>query len=435
MFKSLSDKAMGRAQKRLVPFLLLMFVLAFLDRANIGFAKNAFQMSIGLSDAAFALGAGIFFLGYAIFEIPSNIILHHVGARRWMARIMVTWGLVAAGFALVQNETQFLILRVLLGIAEAGFFPGVVYYLSFWFTPRRRSTVMGLLYLGVPVSFIFGSPLSGLLLDMDGCLGFHGWQWMFAVEGLLACAVGVWAWFYLTDKPAEAEWIPADERDALQKELDAEAAVTAPVKGNPLKALADFRILFLCLIYFFIQVAVYGVTFYLPTQVAALLGKKVGLEVGLVAAIPWICAAVGNVTIPRYSDTSGHRGTLAALVAGLAGLGIILSSVNSPVIAIAALSIAAVGLFAASPIFWTMPTRLMGGVQLASAIGLINSIGNLGGFIAPQARVWVEQASQNPKAGLYLLGGIGIGTAILFLIAAAHGMGGRTTPQLKQHDD
>jgi MFS family permease len=426
---------MDRAQKRLVPFLLLMFVLAFLDRANIGFAKNAFQVSTGVSDAAFALGAGIFFLGYAVFEIPSNIILHHVGARRWMARIMVSWGLVAAGFALVQNETQFLVLRVLLGIAEAGFFPGVVYYLSFWFTPNRRSTAMGLLYLGVPVSFIFGSPLSGLLLDMDGALGIHGWQWMFAVEGMLAAIVGVWTWFYLTDKPSDAGWIPADEREALQKELDAEAALTTPIRGNPLKALVDSRILFLCLIYFLIQVAVYGVTFYLPTQVAALLGKKVGLEVGLVAAIPWVCAAVGNMTIPRYSDVSGHRGTLAALVSGLAGLGIIVSSVNSPVIAIAALSAAAVGLFAASPIFWTMPARLMGGVQLASAIALINSIGNLGGFVAPQARVWAEQTTHNPSAGLYLLGGVGLATAALFIVAAIHGMGGRSAPQKQKKSD
>lgn len=426
----LSERGIDFAQKKLVPFLILMYVLAFLDRANIGFAKNAMQLSTGISEAAYALGAGIFFIGYAVFEVPSNIIMHHVGARRWMARIMFTWGLVAAGFAFVETEMQFLVLRFVLGVAEAGFFPGVVYYLSFWFPIHRRSTVMGLFYLGVPLSFVFGSPLSGILLELDGVFGHHGWQWMFAVEGLLATIVGIVAWFYLTDSPEKAHWIPEPERNALAAVMEAERKATPVVHRNIWSAMADSRIVFLCFIYFLIQISVYGLTFYLPTQVAALLGKKVGFTVGMVTAIPWIAAFFMNLWLPKISDRTGHRASMAAVLIFVAGLGILLSAFGNPALAIFGLSLAAGGFFSNQSIFWTMPTRILTGVQAASGIALINSVGNLGGFFAPSIRNWLVEVTGTQIAGLYFLAGSSILCALMYLIAWKHGMGARTTPIL-----
>ena len=429
--QGLANLAMDKAQKKLVPFILLMYVLAFLDRANIGFAKQAFQVSTGVSDAAFALGAGIFFIGYAVFEVPSNIMMHHFGARIWLARIMITWGIVAAGFAFVTTETQFLVLRVLLGVCEAGFFPGIIYFLTFWFTATRRSTVMGLFYFGAPLSFIFGSPLSGILMEMDGVLGLTGWQWMFAVEGLLATIVGIWALSYLVDRPEKATFIPEEERQSLVAEIEAENAQKSEGHVSVWKALANPKVLYLCAIYFAIQVSVYGVTFYLPTQVAGLLGKKVGFMVGLVSAIPWIFALMANATFPRYSDKSGKRGVLAAGLLACAGLGVILSATGSPIIGILALSAASAGNFACQPIFWTMPSRFLSGVAAAGAIALINSVGNLGGFVAPNLRVWAEQAFHNPSAGLYALGAASFIGAILLLFSIPMGIGSNTEPAAK----
>jgi len=426
--KILAERAMDKAQRKIVPFILLMYVIAFLDRANIGFAKQAFQLDTGLSNAAFAMGAGIFFLGYSVFEVPSNIMMHHFGARKWMARIMITWGLVAAGFAYVNTETSFLGMRVLLGIAEAGFFPGIIYYLTFWFTSSRRSTVMGLFYMGAPLSLIFGSPLSGLLLDMNGVLNFHGWQWMFAVEGFLAVIVGIWSLFYLVDRPQDASWLPEDEKKALISEIKQEEANKPQGTSSPLKVLVDPRVLFLAAIYFCIQLSVYGVTFYLPTQVAGLLGKKVGLMVGIVSAIPWICALIATITIPKYSDKYGKRGILAAGLMGCGGIGLFVSYTSSPSIGIIGLCVALAGYVAVQPIFWTMPTRFLSGVAAASAIGLINAIGNLGGFVAPNLRVWAESALQSSSAGLYTIAGVSLIGAVLFLISISLGMGKNTQP-------
>jgi len=426
--KTFANRAMDKAQSKLVPFILLMYILAFLDRANVGFAKQAFQLDTGVSDGAFALGAGIFFLGYAIFEVPSNIIMHHVGARIWLARIMVTWGLVAAGFAWVTTENQFLVLRVLLGICEAGFFPGIIYYFTFWFTSDRRSTVMGMFYFGAPLAFIFGSPLSGLLLEMNGILNFAGWQWMFLVEGLMATFVGIWAFWYLVDRPETCKWFSTEEKQALIAQLKEENDNKPQGGAGVMQALCNLKVWYLAAIYFMIQISVYGVTFYLPTQVAGLLGKKVGFMVGLVSAIPWICALIGNAIIPKYSDRSGKRGTLATVLMLCSGVGVIASATNSPLLGIAALCVASAGYFSCQPVFWTMPSRFLSGVAAATGIGLINSIGNLGGFIAPNLRVWAEQTFHNPFAGLYALGIASFVGALLFMIAIPLGIGKDTPP-------
>lgn len=413
----LLDRAVGKVQSRLLPFLLLMYVLAFLDRANIGFAKKAFQLDTGISDAAFALGAGIFFIGYALFEVPSNLIMHRVGARAWMCRIMVTWGVISAAMAFAHTETMFYWLRFLLGVAEAGFFPGVILYLTYWFPAQSRGRAMGLFYFGAPLAFIVGSPLSGLLLDLHGMGGLLGWQWMFLVEGLLASVVGVWAFWYLDNRPNDARWLSAEEKGALADAIGAEEAHKhAHGPKGVLAALANPRLLYLCAIYFLIQMSVYGVVFYLPTQVAGLLGKNVGFEVGLVTAIPWICALAAAYVIPRYSDRTGERRVLAALTLSAAGAGIAVSAAaGSPFVALLALCVAAAGFIAVQPLFWTFPTGYLGGVAAAGGIALVNSLGALGGFVAPNVKTWAEGFFASAAAGLYLLAGTTLLGALLIL--------------------
>ncbi|WP_210771776.1 MFS transporter, partial [Streptomyces albidus (ex Kaewkla and Franco 2022)] len=294
------NSAVGKAMRRLVPFLLLMYVLAFLDRVNIGFAQESFQADTRIGDAAYAFGAGIFFLGYVLLEVPSNLLLRRFGARVWMARIMITWGVISAALMTAHSANVFYVLRFLLGVAEAGFFPGVIYFLTLWVPAGHRARVMSLFYFGAPLAFIFGSPLSGLLLEMDGISGLHGWQWLFLVQGLATVVVGVIALRVLPDCPESARWLSPQEKSALTAAVGAENA--AKEETGVLRALRSGRVLYLSLIYFVIQVSVYGVTFFLPTQVGALLGTDVGLEVSLVTAVPWVCAIVGSVVAGRVSD-------------------------------------------------------------------------------------------------------------------------------------
>jgi len=381
-----------------------MYILSFLDRANIGFAKQAFQASAGISDAAYALGAGLFFLTYALLEVPSNLIMHRVGARIWMARIMVTWGLIAAAMMFAKGEYSFYALRLLLGAAEAGFFPGVILYLTYWFPQRSRGQVMGLFYFGAPLAFIFGSPLSGLLLELHGMAGLEGWQWMFLIEGSLASVVGVWAFFYLDDKPADARWLPTAEKQALSAAIaQEEQAKTSHGPSAVRTALANPRVLYFVAIYFLIQMSVYGVIFYLPTQVGALLGKKVGLEVGLVTAIPWICALVAAYALPRLADRAGNHRVVAAITLAVSGLGIAVSAGSGPAVALIALCFAAAGFIAVQPLFWTFPTGYLGGVAAAGGIALVNAMGNLGGFVAPNVKAWADATFSSGQAGLYTL--------------------------------
>ena len=415
----LSELATKKVFKRLIPFLLLMYIIAFLDRSNVSFAQQEFETDFGISAASYAFGAGLFFVGYAIFEVPSNILLHKVGARWWLARIMVSWGIVAACFVFVQGETSFYILRFLLGVTEAGFFPGVILYLTYWIPARHLSRARGYFYMGIALAGILGNPLSGSLLELNGVLGLRGIQWMFLVEGLLAVVVGIWAYFYLTDHPKDAEWLPEDQRLALAETVAAEDTAKSEGHGpqKVLATLANWRVWYFALVYFCLQIAVYGVTFFLPTQVTAITGQKLGFQASLVTAIPWVFGLAAVAFFPGLADrTRKHRTIGCALLLGT-GFGIIISgaSSNYPVVAIGGLSLAAMGFVAMSPIFWTLPTEYMTGFAAAAGIGLINSLGNLGGFLAPILRDSFKTA-YGGNAGLYVLSVGAFSCAILFAL-------------------
>lgn len=417
----LSEQATKKVFRRLVPFLLLMYVIAFLDRSNVSFAQKEFQADFGISAAAYAFGAGLFFVGYAVFEVPSNILLHRVGARWWLARIMVTWGIVAACFVFVQGPTSFYVLRFMLGVTEAGFFPGVIMFLTYWVPARHLSRARGYFYMGIALAGILGNPLSGGLLELDGVGGFRGYQWMFAVEGLIAIAVGVWSYFYLTDRPKDATWLEPDERTALIETIEGEdrAKTEGSGPGHVWAALSSWRVWYFAAIYFCIQIAVYGVTFFLPTQVTAITGQKLGFAASLVTAIPWIFGLASVAFFPGLADRTRKHRLIGSCLLLVTALGITASGALSgtPVLAIAGLSLAAIGFVAMQPIFWTLPTEYMTGYAAAAGIGLINSLGNLGGFLAPNMRdYFVEHVG--PNAGLYSLAVGAVVGAVLFGLTA-----------------
>jgi sugar phosphate permease len=425
--EGLLESAISRAKWRIVPFLILMYMLAYLDRANIGFAKQAYQASTGVSNAAFAFGAGIFFIAYALFEVPSNLIMHRVGARTWLARIMVTWGLISAAMIYAKSDFLFSFIRFFLGAAEAGLFPGAVLYMTYWFPARARGQILGIFYFGSPLALMLGGPLSGLLLEHDGLFGLHGWQLMFLVEGLLASAVGVWAYFYLCNRPEDAKWMRPDEAQALARALAAEERVKqASGKTSFRAALADPRLVHFALLYFSIQIAGYGVAFYLPTQVSALLQMKIGLHVGLISAIPWACAIVAGAFYPGFAVRTGRRRSFAVLSALAITGGLVVSAHTSPVIAIVALSFVTIGIMTIQPIFWTFPTAYLGGTAAAGGFAVINAVGNLGGFFAPTFKNAVEASFHSPAAGLYVLAASGL-TAALLIIALRPQQGERTS--------
>ncbi|WP_085596004.1 MULTISPECIES: MFS transporter [unclassified Pseudomonas] len=420
--------AISKSRLRLLPFLILMYILAFIDRSNVGFAKVALQADTGLGDAAFAFGASIFFIGYAFFEVPSNFMLHRLGARVWLCRIMVTWGLVSAAMMFAHDAQTFYVLRFLLGVAEAGFFPGIILYLTYWFPAQSRGQALGLFYFGLPLALVLGSPLSGWLLEFHGIFGLTNWQWLFVVEGLMASVVGGAAYFYLVDRPADARWLDAAQKQALQAALaeeDARKQHSSP--HGFFSALRNPRVLQFCLAYFTIQMSVYGVVFYLPTRIAGLLDGHVGLSVGLITAIPWICALLVTRLVTRHADRSGQHRRLAVLMLSMAAIGIAASALGCSMVAVVlAFCFAASGFVAVQPLFWTIPTGYLSGAAAAGGIALVNSIGNLGGFVAPNLKTLTEAQFADPRAGMFALALVGILGAILLSRLSARPVEGST---------
>ena len=416
------SSAISKSRLRLLPFLILMYILAFIDRSNVGFAKAALQADTGLGDAAFAFGASIFFIGYAFFEVPSNYMLHRLGAKVWLCRIMVTWGLVSAAMMFAHNAETFYVLRFLLGVAEAGFFPGIILYLTYWFPAQSRGQALGLFYFGLPLALVLGSPLSGWLLDFHGVFGLTNWQWLFVVEGLMASVVGIAAYFYLVNRPADASWLSVDEKQALQTALSEEDAKKKDSSPHGfLSALRNPRVLQFCLAYFTIQMSVYGVVFYLPTRIAGLLDGHVGLNVGLITAIPWICALVVTRLVTRYADRTGQHRRLAVCMLTMAALGIAASALGTSMVPVViAFCFAAAGFVSVQPLFWTIPTSYLSGAAAAGGIALINSIGNLGDFLAPTVFGYLELKTGSTTGGLYSLTAVSVVTGLFLLLRSTH---------------
>lgn len=410
------DAAVVRVRKRLTPYLMLMYVVSFLDRANISFAKQALESSVGITEHAYALGAGLFFIGYSLCGFPSNLILHKVGAKRWLAFLMVGWGVASMTTMFVSGSASLYILRFVLGIMEAGFFPGAILYLTYWFPSRVRGETVGLFYLGVPIALIVGGPLSGFLLDIHSQGNLQGWQWMFLVEGFMAVALGLASFLYLDNKPAIAMWLPADEKQALEDALareESERRSTGPAELLPM--LRDLRVMRFLLIYALIQMSTYGAIFYLPSEISALMHKPAGFEVGLVSAIPWICALIAVYVVPWAGDLFRRHREFAAATLLIAGCASFVFPTAGPRMGLIALSIAVSGFIAVQPLFWTFPTGYLADRAAAGGIALIG-MGNLGGFLAPNVKVWADEAFGSPHAGLYLLAALTVVNAGLMAI-------------------
>ncbi|WP_211656693.1 MFS transporter [Magnetospirillum fulvum] len=395
--------AYRKVDLRILPFLFLCYILAYLDRVNVGFAKLQMSSDLGLSDAAYASGAGIFFLGYFFFEVPSNLALRRFGARRWIARIMMSWGLVSAAMMFVTDETVFLVMRFLLGIAEAGFFPGIIFYLTLWYPSSMRASRTAWFMAAVPLAGVIGNPISGLIMEtLSGTAGLAGWQWLFVVEGIPSVLVGIWVLFHLDSSIAEAKWLTDAQKAILSANL--ESGEARKPKRNLADAFTSGKVYALCLVYATLTIGLYGITFWLPTIVHSF-GVQSYLDVGLVSAIPYGVATVGMILISRHSDRSGERRLhfVCTVTAGAAGL--ILSGLfaDSPLLATAFLSIGALGVIGALPLFWPIPTAFLTGTAAAAGIGFINAVGNLGGYIGPNMAIWTRVLSSDRSAALYAI--------------------------------
>ncbi|EPI4694647.1 MFS transporter [Morganella sp. HMSC11D09] len=409
------NSAIQKSWKRLVPLMFILYFVAFIDRVNVGFAKDAMQLDIGLSDSAFALGAGIFFAAYALFGIPANLILNKIGAQKWLSITTVIWGVLSAMTGFVTNETQFIVLRFLLGLGEAGFYPGILLLASIYFPNKVRGTVIGIFVLGVPLALTLGSPLSGALLELHGWMGRPGWFWMFVIEGLPAVVIGVFAFFWLDDSPEKARFLTAEEKKALTEQLASENAKTETT--SVLSALKNIKVWHLALIYGTIQISVYGLMFFLPSQVASLMGQSLGFKASLVAAIPWACSAFGVYYIPRLADKNPSRRVAISVMCMLAAaVGLALSAFASPVFAIAALCLSAVGFLSVQPVFWTFPPQLLSGPALAAGIGFCTTMGAFCSFLAPIIRVEMDKLMNSNTAGIITLAVITVGCALLIAL-------------------
>lgn len=403
MGTDIEKRTISRITWRIVPYIMLLYFIAFLDRVNIGFASLTMNQDLGLSSTAFGLGAGIFFVGYFLFEVPSNLILHKVGARIWIARVMVTWGLVSGCMAFVQGETSFYILRFLLGVAEAGFFPGIILYLSYWFPAKNRASVTALFMAAAPISTALGSPISGALLEMHGYMGIAGWQWMFLLEAIPAVVLGVVTFFFLTDRPAKAGWLADDEKEWLTATMkEEEAQRSASSAHNPLKALADPRVLALSLVYFGTSAGLYTLGIWSP-QIIKAFGLS-SLATGFVNALPGVVAVVAMVLWARHSDRTRERTWHVVIACLVAAGGLVLAAGATTIVAVVlALVIVNIGISSSKPPLWSMPTMFLGGSSAAAGIATINSIGNLGGFAGPAIIGWIKDETGSFAGGLYFV--------------------------------
>ena len=396
---------MHKVSWRLIPFMVLLYFVAFLDRVNVGFAALTMNKDLGLTATVFGNGAGIFFIGYFIFEVPSNVALEKFGARMWIARIMITWGIISGLMALTTGPISFYTLRFLLGIAEAGFFPGMILYLTYWFPSAYRAKIVGCFLLAIPISSIIGAPISTALLGTS-ILGLKGWQSLFILEALPALVLGFVVLFFMTDKPEKAHWLTPAERDWLSRVLQAERKTRESVHHYTLgQALMNPRVVLFGLMYFGIVIGMYGFSFWLP-QIIKGFGGLSNWQVGLITMIPSAFAAAAMYLWGRHSDKTGERVWHVFLPAIIGGTSLAISGflTGTPALALVALTIGAMGIYAALPTFWTLPTAMLSGTAAAGGIALINSIGNLGGYFGPSFMGYLKDWTKSHTYGLIGLG-------------------------------
>ena len=435
-----SSATSNKIARRLIPFLMLCYFVAYLDRVNAGFAALTMNKDLGLTAEMFGFGAGIFFFGYFLFEVPSNLIMEKTGARIWIARIMITWGILSAAFAFIPSISAalqgvsggffdqprtFYMMRFIFGAAEAGFFPGIILYLTYWFTAAERARWVGAFMASIPLSSVLGGPFSGWILDaFNGAAGLKGWQWLFLIEGIPSVIVGFWVLGYLTDRPADAQWLSADERTAVQGRLDAERANRETIKHFSLgEALTNPRVLGLALVYFGLVSGNYGLGFWLPTMVkASAQGLKLDVTTGIgintltgfLVAVPYACAVVAMILWTRHSDRKQERVWHVAVPALIGGVALMLAAfLSNPWLAALALTICAMGTYSALPTFWALPTAFLTGTAAAGGIALINAIGNVGGFAGPYAVGWIKDTSVAHGWAADPAGANSIGLAVL----------------------
>ena len=412
----IESRTIARVTRRLVPFLILCYFVAYLDRVNVSFAALTMNKDLGLSASAYGFGAGIFFVAYFFFEVPSNLFLAKFGARKWIARIMLTWGLLSGAMAFITGQNSFYAVRVLLGIAEAGFFPGIIFYITLWFPAAYRARIIGFFMAAIPLSSVIGAPVSSALLGFDGVLGMKGWQWLFILEAAPALILSVVVFFYLTDGPADAHWLTPDERNWLANRLETERRTRESVAKHSLReALLHPKVLAISLVYFGAVACNYGLSFFLPQIVKAF--GLTNLQTGLVSALPYVVGTFAIVYWGRRSDRKQERKGHAAFALAVAAGGIAISTaLPDPTLKMIALSIAGFGIFACLPVIWTLPTAFLSGPAAAGGIAVINSIGNLSGFAGPYAMGWIKDETGSYTGGLLCLAAFGFLSMVTVLL-------------------
>jgi ACS family tartrate transporter-like MFS transporter len=414
---AIAASALYKVRWRLIPFLFILYIIAYLDRVNVGFAAIDMNRDLGFSAAVYGMGSGLFFLTYTLLEVPSNLMLARLGARVWIARIMITWGVASTAMIFVSGPASFYGLRLLLGAAEAGFFPGLIYYLTHWFPARERGRAVALFMTATAMAGVIGAPLSSALLQLDGALGLRGWQWLFLIEGVPAIVLAGFVLRYLTERPADAEWLEPAERDWLARELAADAASSSHTHLTLRDALLSARIWIVAIPYLCIVSAFYGISFWLPQMVQATSGLGSSMVV-LLSAIPYVAATVGLVVIGAHSDRTGERRWHVAVPCLIGAAGFVLTVLlpQTLPISLLTLSIAAFGIWGTLGPFWTLPTAFLRGTAAAGGIALVNSVGNVGGFVGPMLVGWVREGTGQFSAGLILLAAIlVVGAAVVVM--------------------
>jgi D-galactonate transporter len=415
--QAFGENVLRKVSWRLIPFMILLYFVAFIDRVNVGFAALTMNKDLALTATVFGNGAGIFFIGYFFFEVPSNVIMHKIGARIWIARIMITWGLISAGMAFTHGPMSFYVLRFLLGLAEAGFFPGMILYLTYWFPSSYRAKVVGSFMIAVPISNVIGAPISGALLGIQA-FGLRGWQWLFILEGLPSVLLAFVVWFVMTDRPEKATWLTQPERDWLIRVLDTEQKTRESMHHFTLgQALVHPKVLLFGLMYFGVVIALYGFSFWVP-QIVKGLGGLSNFQVGVLTMIPYAFGAAAMYLWGRHSDRTRERVWHVFLPGLIGGIGLASSGFlsGSPVLALAALTLSSIGIMAMLPMFWTLPTAMLSGTAAAGGIALINSVGNLGGYFGPAIMGYLRDLTHKYTFGLVVLAFFMAGSGVLALI-------------------